>query len=148
MNFLLIVLLTLFSFQEKPVQPETKKTEVPEAKPEQPAVLPIPPKPRVVIPSEFPVEIKMKTADGETKTFTREEIKQLIESTQPSNGVNGIIFENGAFYTQIGNVKIPLPGGGASGCLGTSTAKTPEVMKIPDTKINAEKENSDKPKQQ
>ena len=148
MNFLIIVLLTLFSLQEKPVQPETKKAEAPEAKTEQPAILPTPPKPRVIIPTEFPAENKMKTAEGETRTYTREEVKQLIESTQSSNGVNGIIFVNGAFYTQIGNVRIPLPGGGASGCLGTSTAKTPEVLKIPDTKINAEKENSDKPKQQ
>ena len=152
MNFLIIVLLTLFSFQEKPVQLETKKAEVPFEKHEEktglPSILPIPLKPRVVIPTEFPAEIKTKTADNETKTFTPEEVKQLIESTQGANGVNGITFENGAFYTKIGNLKIPLPGGGASGCLGTSTAKTPEVLKNPDTKIKDEKENSDKPKQQ
>lgn len=152
MKILTVVLLALFSLQEKPVQPETKKADVPvekqEEKTEKPSILPIPPKPRVVIPTGFPAEIKMKTSDGEIKTFTREEIKQLIESTQSSNGVNGIVLENGAFYTKIGNFSVPLSGGGASGCLGNSTTKTPELLKAPASKSKDEKENSDKPKQQ
>lgn len=152
MKILIIVLLSLFSMQEKPVQPESKKTETPaekkEVKSDEPAVLAVEAKSKAISSWEIPAEIKIKNGDGEIRTFTGEEIRKLIESSQSSNSSGGIVFENGAFYTKIGNVRIPLPGGGASGCLGNATVKTIELSKDSELKIKDEKENSEKPKQQ
>ncbi len=147
MKILLIVLFSLFALQE-PVQQETKKVEATpvkqEAKAETPAV--VTEKSTVKIITEN--EISVKARKGETVVFTQEQIKKMMESSQTSNDTTGIVFENGAFYTKIGNMSIPLSGGGASGCFGNSTVKIPEALKNVEIKTKDEKENPDKPKEQ
>ena len=149
MKILAIILLSFFAFQEKSVPQETKKavasTEQKEVKAEEKSAAPTPSP--VIIPRDIPQGVSIKTADGETKTLTQEEIKKLLENSQTSTGTSGLVFENGAFYIKTGNFSVPLSGGGASGCIGNSQSKMPEVLQDAESKVKDEKENSDKPKQ-
>ena len=124
MKLLAIGLLSLVAFQEKPAQQEPSKTSsdskivAPEDAP------PIPPKPNPV---------------GAVA---------VINVEAATTNSSQIVFENGAFYTKVGGINIPLVGGGAGGCFGKTESKTPEILKDTEIKIKDEKEKPEKPKQQ
>jgi hypothetical protein len=124
MKILAIIFLTFFSVQEKSVEQETKKTEAPVQKQEAS-------KPEENSKNTKSVAIRLEEA----------QIQKLIENTSASK--SEIVFENGAFYIKTGNFKVPLSGGGASGCI--TPAMSIEVLKSEPAKV--EKENADKPKQ-
>lgn len=123
MKFFAAILLMLLTVQDKPVQPDPAKA--PEQKTEQQE----PQKAPVVLPEAETIHVTIaegKTivqANGEQKTLSAEEIKQLAALGLPKivSVKTDIVFENGAFYIKTGSITVPMSGGGASGCLGEAS---------------------------
>ena len=147
MKLIAALLLTLIAVQDKPVSSEPAKQAEPKTAPTAPA------KPPVILPTARTMQGKPRTNQPLTmetfrpttaqKVISAEELKQLAE-VQPSQTIAvkaGIVFQNGALYTQIGGVLYPVSGGGASGCFGTTPERNEQIQK--EARLQFEKEKAD-----
>ncbi len=141
MRFLAAILLTLMTVQDKPVPPEPAKQ--PEPKAETPAPAKQPEAMRVTIQEgQSPVVVIVQT-NGERKTLSDDEIKQLLEAGKPKISAvkTGIVVENGKVYLNTGGIIIPLTGGGASGCFTLTPERNEQIQK--EVRLQLEKEKAD-----
>ncbi len=146
MRFLAAILLTLMTVQDKPVPPEPAKQPEPKAATpapaKQPEQTPIEAMRVTIQEGQSPVVVIVQT-DGERKTLSDDEIKQLLEAGKPKISAvkTGIVVENGKVYLNTGGIIVPLTGGGASGCFTVTPERNEQIQK--EVRLQLEKEKAD-----
>ena len=121
--------------------------QLPDKQPAQkqgpPVVLPTAKSVRVTVQEGPSPAVVIVQPDGERKTLSDDEVRQLLEAGQPKTTPfkTEIVLQNGALYTQLGGVLYPLSGAGASGCFGTTPERTEQIQK--EVRIQFEKEKAD-----
>ena len=141
MRMFAAILWMFFVAQDKPVPPEPAKQPEPKAETQAPAK---PPESmRVTIQEGQPPIVLLVQTNGERRTLSDDEIKQLLEAGKPKISAikTGIVVENGKVYLNTGGIIVPLTGGGASGCFTVTPERNEQIQK--EVRLQLEKEKAD-----
>lgn len=146
-SFLLLSALQSTSAPQQSPPPTAPKPEAATPTPSAtPVTLPAARTIRVIIPDSKAVEIVAPS--GERQALSPEEIHRALAAMQTNRPMPNttIVVENGAVYVSTGGFKIPLSGGGASGCFGVTPERNEQIQKEARLQLEREKAAPEKNK--